>query len=167
MRYYFIDTDNEYIVDLNKCKIHSPEMVEYTFNHIDKNKVFGPQKVFVRQMAGKYYTSLDSISWKRVAKQDMPTEMLNVNRVMKMYRGFKPSGLSGSNDGELITNMPGKVVKILVNSGDHVSKGDPVVILEAMKMENEIKSPTDGIVKTIYVKEGDALEQGVLMIDLE
>jgi biotin carboxyl carrier protein len=167
MRYYFIDTDDEYIVDLSRCKVHSPEMVEYTFSHIDDDKIYGPQQVYIRQLAGKYFSSLDGVSWKKLAKQHMPTEMLNVDRVMKMYRGFKPSGLAGDSEGELTTNMPGKVVKILVEPGQKVSQGEPVLILEAMKMENEIKAPTEGIVKTVYVSEGDTLEQGVLMIDLE
>ena len=167
MRYYFIDTDDEYVVDLTKCKVHSREMVEYTFTHIDGDYVGSPQKVFIRQLAGKYFSSLDGNHWKKFAAQHMPLEMLNVNRIMKMYRGFRPSGITSGNAGELITNMPGKVVKILVGVGDEVREGDPVVILEAMKMENEIKCPAGGVVKTICVKEGDTLEQGVLMIEME
>ena len=167
MRYYFIDADDEYVVDLTKSRIHSREMMEYTFTHIDGEYVGTPQKVFIRQLAGKYFSSLDGNRWKKFAPQHMPSEMLNVNRVMKMYRGFKPSGLTDGNAGELVTNMPGKVVKINVSEGDKVQKGDPVIILEAMKMENEIKSPVDGVIKSICVSEGDTLEQGVLMIEME
>ncbi len=45
-------------------------------------------------------------------------------------------------------------------------KNTPLIILEAMKMENEIKSSIDGIIEAIHVKEGDNLEQGVLMIEI-
>ncbi|OQX56319.1 MAG: hypothetical protein B5M53_02045 [Candidatus Cloacimonas sp. 4484_209] len=50
--------------------------------------------------------------------------------------------------------MPGLVAKLKVKENDKVSKGDPILILEAMKMQNEIKSPRDGIVKEIFVEEG-------------
>ena len=63
--------------------------------------------------------------------------------------------------------MPGKVVKILCKNGDKVEKGQTLLILEAMKMENEIKSGVTGQVKNIHVKAGDALENGVLMIEVE
>ena len=63
--------------------------------------------------------------------------------------------------------MPGKVIKIKVKEGDEVKKGDTLLILEAMKMENEIKSGLEGVVKTIHCKEGQALDSGVLMMELE
>jgi pyruvate carboxylase subunit B len=51
--------------------------------------------------------------------------------------------------------MPGKVVSLKVSEGDKVKKGDVLLIVEAMKMENEIHSPIDGMVAEVYVKEGD------------
>ncbi|MCP4912644.1 MAG: biotin/lipoyl-binding protein [Oligoflexia bacterium] len=63
--------------------------------------------------------------------------------------------------------MPGKIVKIMVKEGDEVKKGQTLIILEAMKMENEIKCGMDGTVKAIHVNEGDALESGVLMMEVE
>ena len=55
----------------------------------------------------------------------------------------------------------------LLAIGDKVEKGQTLLILEAMKMENEIKSGVTGQVKNIHVKMGDALENGVLMIEVE
>ena len=51
--------------------------------------------------------------------------------------------------------MPGKVVSVKVSPGDKVKKGDVLLIVEAMKMENEIHSPIDGTVEEVYVREGD------------
>jgi len=62
--------------------------------------------------------------------------------------------------------MPGKVIKLLVKEGDVVEKGRPILILEAMKMENEIKSPKSAKIEKIYVNNGDAVEQGKLLIEL-
>ncbi|WP_456327104.1 biotin/lipoyl-containing protein [Archaeoglobus sp.] len=64
-------------------------------------------------------------------------------------------------EGEAVKAMlPGVVTKIIVKEGESVKKGDTIMILEAMKMENEVKSPKDGIVKQIVVKEGDRVEVG-------
>ena len=68
---------------------------------------------------------------------------------------------------EVSTPMPGKVVKILVSEGETVKIKQPLVIVESMKMENEIKSPTDGTVKSIHFKAGDLVSPGQAIIKLE
>jgi biotin carboxyl carrier protein len=60
--------------------------------------------------------------------------------------------------------MPGKIVRILVKAGDEVEAGDPVVTLEAMKMENELCAPVGGTVKAVSVQTGDSVEGGQLLI---
>jgi len=60
--------------------------------------------------------------------------------------------------------MPGLLLKILKKGGDKVKKGDAVLILEAMKMENEIRSPVDGTIKAILKKEGVSVEKGEKII---
>lgn len=60
--------------------------------------------------------------------------------------------------------MPGLVLDLRVTEGDTIKKGDPVLVLEAMKMENIIKSPTDGVIKKINVKKGLAVEKNQVMI---
>ena len=54
--------------------------------------------------------------------------------------------------------MPGTVLKVLVNVGDTVSENQPLLILEAMKMENEILAPADGVVKAIHVSSNESVE---------
>ena len=68
---------------------------------------------------------------------------------------------------EIKAPMPGLVLKILVNEGDLIKKGENLLILEAMKMENMIKAPSDLIVKKINVKVGDKLEKNQFMLTLE
>jgi biotin carboxyl carrier protein len=60
--------------------------------------------------------------------------------------------------------MPGMVLNILVSEGDVVKKGDPMIVLEAMKMENILKSPADGTVKKIAAIKGTAVEKNQLLI---
>ncbi len=60
--------------------------------------------------------------------------------------------------------MPGMVLNILVKEGDEVKKGDPFLVLEAMKMENILKSPSDGVVKKVAAVKGTAVEKNQLLI---
>jgi biotin carboxyl carrier protein len=63
--------------------------------------------------------------------------------------------------------MPGKVIAVLVSEGDTVEKGQGLVIVEAMKMENEVRSPIAGEIKEIKVKSGDAVEGGAVLLIVE
>ncbi|MCS6828239.1 MAG: DUF2118 domain-containing protein [Caldilinea sp.] len=72
-------------------------------------------------------------------------------------------------EGELAITapIPGLVIKTLVNPGDAIEEGQPLVILEAMKMENEIRSMRSGVVKAILVSPGQRVEQNAVLIVLE
>jgi biotin carboxyl carrier protein len=63
--------------------------------------------------------------------------------------------------------MPGKVVKALVKPGEPVTAGMGVIVVEAMKMENELRSPSDGTVKKILVCEGENVEAGATLVLIE
>jgi biotin carboxyl carrier protein len=62
--------------------------------------------------------------------------------------------------------MPGVVLKILMQVGDEVTKGTPLLILEAMKMEHQITAPRDGNVATINCKEGEMVQPGLDLVTL-
>jgi biotin carboxyl carrier protein len=61
--------------------------------------------------------------------------------------------------------MPGLIINMKVQVGDAVKAGDPLLILEAMKMENLLKSPGDGVVKSVKVKKGDTVEKNQILIE--
>jgi biotin carboxyl carrier protein len=61
--------------------------------------------------------------------------------------------------------MPGLVIDLKVKAGDVVKAGDPLLILEAMKMENILKSPGDGAIKSVRTKKGDSVEKGQVLIE--
>jgi len=63
--------------------------------------------------------------------------------------------------------MPGKIIAVLVAEGEAVEKGQGLVIVEAMKMENEVRSPIAGAVKEIKVKPGDTVEGGAVLLVVE
>ena len=70
-------------------------------------------------------------------------------------------------DTQIRAVMPGRVTNILVKDGDSIELGAPLMILEAMKMQNEITSPLPGRVKKIHVKEGETVKKDSIMIVLE
>lgn len=65
------------------------------------------------------------------------------------------------------TSMPGRIVKVLMKQGDKVEEGQPVLILEAMKMQNEIKSPQSGRLGKICPREGESVETGALLFTVD
>jgi pyruvate carboxylase subunit B len=67
----------------------------------------------------------------------------------------------------VIAPMPGLVVRVSVEVGDRVSAGQGVVVMEAMKMENELRSAADGKVRAVLVEVGTAVEKGATLIELE
>lgn len=72
-----------------------------------------------------------------------------------------------ADDSNLVAQFPGKVRKILVSNGARVKEGDPLVLVEAMKMEFAVKSPFDGVVAKILVTEGQQISPGDRFLDLE
>jgi biotin carboxyl carrier protein len=68
---------------------------------------------------------------------------------------------------QVLAPMPGKVVKILVKAGDEVKARQGLVVIEAMKMENELRSPKDGRVSDVLVAEGASVEAGRLLVVVE
>jgi pyruvate carboxylase subunit B len=69
--------------------------------------------------------------------------------------------------GEIASALPGTVIRIVVNEGQQVEEGELVMIQDAMKMQNRILAPLSGIVKEIYVKEGDKIGKNCLMIKID
>ena len=67
---------------------------------------------------------------------------------------------------EVTASVPGKVFKVEASAGQAVKAGDPIVILEAMKMENDIVAPEDGTIASINVANGDAVESGAVLATL-
>lgn len=76
--------------------------------------------------------------------------------------GFGIAGMQNVN-----SPMPGKVIRVLVKAGDEVKEGQGVVVVEAMKMENELKAPKDGVVTEVLTAEGATVDTGTLLVAIE
>lgn len=73
----------------------------------------------------------------------------------------------GADEGLLVSRMPGRIVQVCVEVGQEVQKGDILVIVEAMKMENPIKALKTGVVSAVYVRQGDLVEarQSLVLVE--
>lgn len=91
----------------------------------------------------------------RVVLEDQYSELL---KKMGMENGTASKVL------EIKAPMPGLVLSVMVVEGQELSKGDSLLVLEAMKMENIIKSPANGLVKQVLVKKGDKVEKNTILI---
>jgi biotin carboxyl carrier protein len=83
---------------------------------------------------------------------------------------LKKMGLSTNNVGhakDITAPMPGLILDVVVNEGDEVEQGDKLLVLEAMKMENIIKSPGTGKIKSIVINKGDSVDSGQKLIHFE
>jgi biotin carboxyl carrier protein len=85
----------------------------------------------------------------------------------KRLRGSAAAGAAADGLAEIRTMMPGKVVRLVAKAGDQVEKGDPVLVVEAMKMQNDLKATKTGIVKEIRVNEGATVSSGDILAIIE
>lgn len=85
----------------------------------------------------------------------------------KRLRGSGLAAASEHGHAEIRTAMPGKVVRILKAAGDVVTKGEGVIVVEAMKMQNELKSPKDGTIGDIKVAEGATVGAGDVLVVID
>jgi biotin carboxyl carrier protein len=78
----------------------------------------------------------------------------------RAWRGRRHGALEVEGRQQIIAPMPGKVIRILVQAGDKVEAGQGLLVVEAMKMQNEIRSPKGGTVERLHVKEGQPVNAG-------
>ncbi len=98
------------------------------------------------------------------ASRQVPVQPVQPAKASEVKEAAPAAGTAGTI--KVNAPMPGKVVAVKANVGDKVKKGQAVIVLEAMKMENDIVAPEDGIVASINVAAGSAVEAGETMATL-
>lgn len=81
----------------------------------------------------------------------------------RTWRGRRHGALEAEGRQQVLAPMPGKVVRVLVKAGERVEAGQGLLVVEAMKMQNEIRSPKGGVVERLAVKEGQAVNAGEVL----
>lgn len=130
---------------------------ENSYHIIKDSKSFNLEVLNVNAAEKSFVIKVDGIKYKFNAK-DKYDELLH---------SLGMDNLASNKVSDLKAPMPGLVLEISVEGGQQVSKGDALLILEAMKMENVIKSPTDGVIKNISVNKGEIVEKNQLILNFE
>jgi len=165
--------DKHYKIDINESRkswiinLHE-ESVGWTKYEISKGDYMLVENVISLIFGGGSYV-LDVIG----SGTDYMVYTRGAYRQVKIYNdeailheSLKRGGSLGSGE-SLSSGMPGKIVKIMVKAGDIVKANAPLLIMEAMKMENEMRTSHEAKIKEIFVKEGDSVETGTILISFE
>jgi len=121
------------------------------------------------EIDGKLYrVTIEEISeGERSEPKNNPRKNEEQNKTVQKSEPAPSTPSSNSGNGQKVTApMPGNVLKVAVKEGQSVQKGDMVMILEAMKMENEIVAPADGTVSAIHVAEGQSVESDDVLFEI-
>jgi biotin carboxyl carrier protein len=123
---------------------------------------------------GVYSVLLDGRSFelravfdKDVAKLEVEGRRLTAEVIDPRNRSHRERAALGGGRQNIVTPMPGKVVRVLVEAGDLVEVGQGVAVVEAMKMQNEMKALRTGVVVEVRVKDGDTVGAGDALVVLE
>lgn len=144
----------DFTIEPGQLKVDSISVKDGVFHVLKNNRSFiaevlranSEEKSFIIRVNGNKYT---------VQLKDQYDELLE-------KLGMSNSAAARVKD--LKAPMPGLVVDVRVKEGDVLKKGDAVVVLQAMKMENVLKSPADVVVKKVHVKKDDAIEKNQLIV---
>jgi biotin carboxyl carrier protein len=132
----------------------SPSVIRISDNTIlflSSDKI---QKAYVALDNGKVFVHIDG-------------KVVAFDKIVEGQKFFSREALEYGSKDQVSTPMPVKIVKILVKEGDKVTLKQPLVIVESMKMENELKSPSNGVIKSIHFAAGDLVGTGQPIIKIE
>lgn len=164
MKYITTIGDHEFEIEILDDKQVSVDGVVYEVNF---ESVSG-QPVYSLLLNGESHEALinrDENQWQVLLQGALFTAEVEDERERRL-RAAAGGGVAESGEYALKAPMPGLVVKVPVKEGDAVAKGGVLVILESMKMQNELKAPREGTVSRVLVKAGDSVEQKQTMMHL-
>jgi biotin carboxyl carrier protein len=162
MRYVTIINDKQYEIDVDK---DGNVIVNGQQRHVDFLTLEGGLYSVITETR-----SLEVIVEDQKNKQSVQiggrmfeAQVLDERALLMAMR----KGTFGSSSGEVVAPMPGLIVAILAAPGDTVTQGQTVIILESMKMQNELKAPVEGIINTISVNAGQTVDKDQVLITID
>lgn len=157
--------------ELIPIKLEESNYPEFKFKSEDLSysliiKEISNKKIVIEKNGKHYsfYISTDGLTTHWISYQG---NTLEIRRNDELYGNdfYQEEGAVG--DDSIRSPMPGKVIKLLVTEGQHVKKGDVLIVIEAMKMENNLESHRDAIINEIFVKENDMVENSKVVLTLK
>jgi biotin carboxyl carrier protein len=167
MKYTTVLNDKEREVEISRQDRHRFRVTIDGEAHEADARLCGPDLLSVLVDNSSYdisFSSDDTRVLLNFRNRHFNIDVLDERR-MRMRRVRSELDISGP---EVIkTSMPGKVVGVLVEEGQQVKPGTGVVIIEAMKMENEIRCRNGGVIKAVHVSAGQAVEGDAVLVEIE
>jgi len=115
----------------------------------------------------EFEVELDGEGTAWTAKVEGQTFNIEIPDAAPVSKKKRSGGGKKKKSGTVSANIPGKVVTVEVNEGDEVVEGQVILILEAMKMQNEIQAPVSGTVTSVQYEEGQAIEANIPLVIIE
>ncbi|MFX0123170.1 MAG: biotin/lipoyl-containing protein [Candidatus Hodarchaeota archaeon] len=121
--------------------------------------------------AGQFQFTLENVIYKCSVAKNGDIRFIHLDgedyEIKRISEAIEEFGEAEQELGSLSSPMPGRIIKLFVKIGDRVKKGQDLIVIEAMKMENKIAAPFDGTVSKIFFPEGDQIEANVPLIEIE
>ena len=165
---------NELIVNINKklknVVLQSDSLIEINSEKIQYNLLSLDNKTYLVEFGNKFFEAT-------AQKIDNEKYSITVNgqlfeievrtTLQEKARKLLEASSSTNHKLEVKAPMPGMILKVKKRVGEDVTLGEPVIILEAMKMENELRSPVSGKLKELLVEEGNPVEKGMKLFSIQ
>lgn len=162
MKYFTQVNDQEFIIEIGQDNqiVVNGEPFRINFRRMPNS---GVTSLLINHRSLEAVVEEQDGSWQVLIRGELYPVQVTDER---MQRLAKARGSFAAPDGEvaLKSPMPGTIIAVPVRQGDKVSKGDKVVILESMKMENELRAPRDGIVTHVKVQAGANVEKDQVLV---
>jgi biotin carboxyl carrier protein len=145
------------VTESESTKLNAVEVAESNFHVLKDSKPYKAEIVSADFISKKYTVKVNNNSYEVVISNalDELIKSMGIERgKTKVVNAIKAP-------------MPGLILEISVEVGQTVKENDPLLILEAMKMENSFLSPRDGVIKSIAVEKGNAVDKGQLLVEFE
>jgi len=143
-------------VDDNKYEIDIVMVEKGVYSILYNGKSFNLELIETEDNKKKYYVNTFARSFN-----------IEIIDAESKYQQSRNQGPDLDDNHNISSPMPGKVVKIPVKAGEHVTSGQALIVVEAMKMQSEFKASSDKVIREILVKEGDIVEAHQILIKLE
>jgi biotin carboxyl carrier protein len=160
------DGRDQPITILSSANLHYELLIKGTYYRV-KIEAEQPSKL-VFQIGEKEYEIYFSSDTKGIWAISYEGYIFEMQRLDFLLESISPVRFdSDGHSNDVFSPMPGKVIKLFVNKGDKVNKGDIILIVEAMKMENSIVSPSNGLISEINVAINDRIDPSKALINIE
>lgn len=147
--------DDKIILDGKEFNVNLSKVSDYLYLIKINECVY--EVTTVKKSSNEFFFTIDGRNYEvtaRTALQERANEVLKQKELHAKIDSIKAP-------------MPGLILKISKNIGEHINIGEPLIVLEAMKMENEIRSPSSGTITEIHYKQGDSVEKDAVILKIE